>query len=239
MLCGSLSDRDLVERAKSGQREALGKLLDLYQSRLRILVGLKMGPLLRAKEEVEDVLQETYLRAFRSLGGFVWREADSFLSWLVVIADHVIDDFARYHGALKRRCESGGALCHDSDGGFTLEDLISARLTSASKNLRRQERLERLQSAIAQLTEDQRTAIILAKLHELPLREVGRRMSKSEGAVSMHLFRGLRELKRIMKETDSFSLPPHQPGNSGTNGSMDNGRDGPRENVTEPSPRAV
>ena len=59
-----------------------------------------------------------------------------------------------------------------------------------------------------QLDEDHREVIYLARIHLLPLKEVGKRMGRSADAVSELLRRALRQLKEIFGDTDSFGLPP-------------------------------
>ena len=75
----SASKLDLVARAKKGDRQAFGILVELYHGRVRLLVGLRLGAKLRRMVDVEDVVQETYLQAFRGIKSFQWHDDNSFV----------------------------------------------------------------------------------------------------------------------------------------------------------------
>ena len=80
----------LLEKARTGDREALSRVFEKYQRRLAVLVHFKLSPRARAFEEVEDIVQETPLRAFRDIHRFSYQAPGSFLRWLSAIADHAI-----------------------------------------------------------------------------------------------------------------------------------------------------
>ncbi|MBI4606371.1 MAG: sigma-70 family RNA polymerase sigma factor [Planctomycetes bacterium] len=209
----SKSKLELIAKAKQGDRRAFSRLLELCHNRLHVLVGLRLGPKLRQEVEVDDVLQETYLRAFRSLDRFTWRHEGSFLQWLATIAEHVIRDLARRHGAQKRNGTGGppvslGAPLAGGGSSKDLKDLLAANSTSPSRKARRDERFRRLETSLKTLKPAQQEAIVLAWIHGLPIKEVARRMGRSPDAVSMLILRGLRNLRRLFGSTDSLRLPP-------------------------------
>src|ERR1017187_9359238 len=94
----------LLERAKAGDEAALSKAFDLHRRRLAVLVHYKLSPRARDFSEVEDVVQEVFLRAFRDLGRFQYQSPGSFFRRLSAIAGHVIVDRVRYEG---RACRAG------------------------------------------------------------------------------------------------------------------------------------
>ena len=95
----------LLEKAQSGDREALSRAFEKYQRRLAVLVHFKLGERTRSFAEVDDIVQETLLRAFRDIEHFSYQAPGSFLRWLSVIADHAIVDRVRYHGRERRAGE--------------------------------------------------------------------------------------------------------------------------------------
>src|ERR1035438_1023234 len=97
----------LLEQAKGGDEQALSRAFERHWRCLAVLIHHKLSP--RAQEfcEVEDLVQETCLRAFRDIGNFTYRSPGSFLRWLSAIADHAIIDRARYQGR-ERRAGGGG-----------------------------------------------------------------------------------------------------------------------------------
>jgi RNA polymerase sigma-70 factor (ECF subfamily) len=182
----------LVSLAQAGDREAFEELVALYGERLEALIRSRLGTHLAGEAEIEDVHQETLLRAFRTIGRFQWHGGDSFVRWLGSIAEHVIRDLARRQ---RRKPE------------VHLEQDGPASTASPSRMYRRKERFVRLNDALQALRPDYRQVILLARVEGLPLAEVATRMNRSVNAVAILLLRALRQLGEIFGETESFHLP--------------------------------
>ena len=80
----------LVRNAQEGRRTAFEELASRHRLRLEALIHSRLGPALRETVEVEDLIQETLLRAFASIGRFKWEGDESFFRWLAGIAVRVI-----------------------------------------------------------------------------------------------------------------------------------------------------
>lgn len=185
--------RALIRKAQRGERVAFDKLADEYRGRLEALIHSRMGVHLKAVCEVDDVLQETLLRSFRSLERFRWDGEDSFMRWLGGIAEHVILKLAgRYEREQK----------------ISLDRDVSAGDLSPSKALRRDERFDRLQEALSGLSPDHREVILLARVEGLRTKEVAERMNRSPDATMHLLSRALRALRDSFGKTESLHLPP-------------------------------
>ena len=185
----------LIQKAKKGDRVALGQLFDGCRQRLRAVLMDLMGERLKREAGVEDVLQETFTRACEAIDRFEWRNEDSFLRWLSVIARNVILETAKREkmalGPLPELEPSGGGL-------------------SQSRQLRRQERFHRLQEAMKRLSPVHRQVILLARIEKLPLKEVASRLGRSHEAVRQLLRRALQQLKQSFGDTESLGLPPRR-----------------------------
>jgi RNA polymerase sigma-70 factor (ECF subfamily) len=181
-----------IAGAKNGDREAFERLAAAYRERLATVVFLKLGAHVRQAVEVEDVLQESFLRALRDLQRFEWRGGDSFFQWVRTIAEHVILESVN---RLKVRKAA------------PLEGEVADEVTSQSRALRREERFDRLQSALRSLSPDHRKVILLAKVERLAIQDIARVMDRSPDAVSNLLARALRKLKETFGETESLHLP--------------------------------
>ena len=127
------SVESLVERARSGDREAFEELVGLVGPRLSALLRSRMGSGLRARIDAEDALQETLARGFKGIGGFAWEGPDSFFRWLAGIAERVVLEMRR-RGERDRTAEIVQEPC--------------ARDPSPSTALRREERFDRLRKAL-------------------------------------------------------------------------------------------
>ena len=189
------STLSLVRRAKSGDRDALCRLFEDCRPRLKAIVSEILGERLKRGDGVDDVLQETFARACEAIANFEWRDEDSFLRWLSVVARNVILEAARRdrttRGPLSERDRSSGDL-------------------SQSRQLRRQERFDRLQEAINSLSPIHREVILLARIEKLPLKKVASRLGRSHDAVRQLLRRALGELKASFGDTESLGLPPRR-----------------------------
>ena len=112
---------------------------------------------------------------------------------------------------------TGGQLAAGTDGTTPrnlavngtgqLEVDIAASGVSPSKAERRNERFDRFEAALKQLSPDYRQAILLARIEGLSIEEVARRMKRSPNAVSHILLRALRKLRETFGDTQSLNLP--------------------------------
>ncbi len=185
--------KDLIAAAQNGEQGAKEKLLQRHRDALDRHLRLRIGPHLRTKVEIEDVFQETLAKALQSLDSFRWQGSGSFLRWLKGIAENQI------LGLAKR---------HSRDQVLLVEEREQqAEDNSPSAFARRNERFDRLRSALDRLDPDYRDVIVLARLKGLPLREVAKRMDRSPNAVAHLLSRALTQLKERFGDTESFSLP--------------------------------
>ena len=85
----SWTDAELVEKTLTGDREAFGKLVDRHRRTIFALI-LQKG---FQQAEADDLTQEIFVRAFKSLGSL--QEAEAFGRWLYGIAHHIAADAAR------------------------------------------------------------------------------------------------------------------------------------------------
>jgi len=189
------STESLVTRAKAGSREAFDVLVESFEVRLRSAVQARIGPHLRHSVDVDDVLQETFTRAFQSLSRFEWKGENSFYNWLQGISENLI---------------LGAADRHKRRKSFELQRQDCPRRESqatASRAMRREERFDRLQKALEALSPDHREVVLLARIEGLQIKEIALRMGRSTSAVKNLLLRALKELKRSFGDTESFHLP--------------------------------
>ncbi len=190
---------DLIRKAQAGDTDAFAQLEALYRRRIEALTASRLGPALRSKVSVDDVVQETFTRALESLDRFQWQGENSFLRWLGVIVRNVITRSAR-----------GAKVSSD----IAIIERIPGSGVSPSRLAQREERFDRLEDALAQLTPEQRQAIQLSRIDGLKIREIAEKMGKTPDAVQQLIARGLRSLKRHFGDTESLHLPDRTFGTS-------------------------
>jgi RNA polymerase sigma-70 factor (ECF subfamily) len=186
----------LVRKAQEGDRRAFDEIVGRYRSRLETQVRARLGERLRSLVEVDDVLQDVFTSAYSSISRFQWRDEESFYRWLGGIAEHLIWNQSQKKGL----------------GQLRLEREPPAGGVSPSRGLRREERFERLEKALEDLTPEQRRAVMLARIEGLKVREIAERMDRSTEAVKKLLARAVLRLRRSFGDTESFSLPDRQLG---------------------------
>ncbi|MGA2132951.1 MAG: RNA polymerase sigma factor [Bryobacteraceae bacterium] len=180
-----------VEKAKSGDPGAFEALFAKYRRRLAALLRYKAGPELLRTVEVDDLLQETFLQAFRDLQGFDYAAPGSFWNWLASIAGHVVQDAARFQGRQKRHAD--GVVRFRSASNPEGPDPLD--LKTPTLLLSEKEAVQALFERLDALPADYREAILLAKIEGLSTAEMAARMGKTRENAALLLHRALKRLR--------------------------------------------
>ena len=184
------------------QAEGDGRSLERYRDYLRLLARMQLDPRLRGKLDPSDIVQQTLLEAHQGLDRFTGDD-DALAGWLrQILANHLADALRRYTRgrrdvALERSMQ--GSLEQSS---ARLEAFLADDASSPSQRVSRQEQLLHLAHALAELPEEQRTALTLKHLQGLSVADVCEQMGKSEAAVAGLLRRGLKKLRELLPEHD-------------------------------------
>src|SRR5687767_8670144 len=111
----------LLQRAREGDNEALGPLLDLYRNYLQLLARTQMGAALRKRLEPSDIVQEALLEAHRDFGRFQGSSERELLVWLRrVLVRNMLDEAKRHTAQARdgRRQQSLEAILEASSGAI-------------------------------------------------------------------------------------------------------------------------
>jgi RNA polymerase sigma-70 factor (ECF subfamily) len=186
---------DLLGKARQGAGDAASLLFERYQRRLAVLVRYKLGEEWRSKLDIDDLVQETMMRAYRDLDSFTYRSPGSFLHWLSAIADHTIADAVRYQGRARRHATAMLRFRSESNplGPEPVDSLTPSRVFA------RAERLEALLRKMDELPEQYREVLLLSKIEGLTTEEISERLQKPREAVSLLVFRAVRRLRELME----------------------------------------
>jgi len=180
---------DLARRARAGDEEAFRALFERYRTRLAVLVRYRIGPEHQGRIEIDDIVQETFLAAWKDLPRFEYRGTGSFLRWLSGIAVHRIIDLAREAERARRdaRLETG------------LDGHEPACWQTPSRILEQNERVQALLRRLDALPEQYREVILLAKFEGLTTSEMAERLGKTKPQVALLLHRALARLREAME----------------------------------------
>lgn len=173
------SDQLLVERVQAGERQAFDLLVSKYQRRLMRLVSR----IVHDPAEAEDVVQESFIKAFRGLRHF--RGDSAFYTWLYRIGINT----AKNHLATHHRRAAASADVDDDNAeafgeGEGLRDINTPESMLASKQI-----AETVNAAMDALPLDLRTAILLREIEGMSYDEISEIMSCPIGTVRSRIFR--------------------------------------------------
>jgi RNA polymerase sigma-70 factor (ECF subfamily) len=191
----------LLDRAGRGDAAARVQLLVRHEKRLRQLVAWRMDRRLAARIDPSDVVQETLADAVQQLSDYLRDRPLPFYAWLRQLALDRLAALHRHHVRAQKRSvlrEEQRALPLPDASALELAERLLARGSSPSARLRRHERRERLQAALARLAAADREVLVLRHLEQLPIREVAAVLGITEGAVYTRHVRALERLRRLL-----------------------------------------
>jgi len=176
-------DRALVEQALAGDLEAFNQIVELYQDYLFALVVRVVNN----REAAADAVQEAFFSCYRNLNRF---RGDSFRSWLTRIALNAATDVLRYR---KRRPADPYPEWEDDAWQPPAGEDASPEREALRRNTARV-----LASALQQITNDQRTAIVLYDVEGFDYQEIADMTGVSLGTVKSRIHRGRLALRELL-----------------------------------------
>ncbi len=182
---------ELLRQAQQGSPEAAEALLRAHAPRLLAFIRLRMGPTLRARMESRDILQESLLKAYRSLDGFQGRQRRSFVAWLARVAANEIADQRAFHGRQRRDAGLDAPLD---------EDVVAQRVRSLTSRVALGQQARRVEAAMESLDAHYREIIVLRKLQELSYKEIGQQLDRSGDACRMLFARAMAALTLALED---------------------------------------
>ena len=180
----SLTDKQLVERVQRGDKRAFDLLVLKYQHKI---VGL-VGRYLRDQDEVQDVAQEAFIKAYRALPRF--RGDSAFYTWLYRIAINT----AKNHLVSRSRRPPDTDVDVDLEEGFyqeSLSDMVNPENSLATDQLEAV-----VYKAIDDLAEDLKVAVTLREFEGLSYEEIADVMECPVGTVRSRIFRAREAIEK-------------------------------------------
>lgn len=172
-------DQALVERAQRGDQKAFGMLVEKYQRKL----GRLLSRMVRDQAEVEDVVQESFIKAYRALPNF--RGDSAFYTWLYRIG---INTAKNYLVSMGRRPQiSHDVEIEDAENFEDAEELRTAE--TPETEMMTKEIAKTVNETMMALPDELRTAITLRELEGLSYEEIATLMSCPIGTVRSRIFR--------------------------------------------------
>ena len=180
------SDPELVVKALTGDQDAFRTLTERHSLSVFQLAYRITGN----EEDAEDVVQETFLRAFRNLKRYESRSL--FSTWIYRIASNYSIDLIR---SRKRYVDRPVTT---PERGDWLNEITCPSPTAERMAISGEIRAS-IGRAMEELTAQERTAFILRHYHELSIDEIGKNLGLGENATKHSIFRAVRKLRRSLE----------------------------------------
>jgi RNA polymerase sigma-70 factor, ECF subfamily len=172
-------DTATLEGCRAGEPEALRSFVVRYERMVFAFLSRTLG----AGPHVEDLAQETFLRACRALPRFDVGGPARPSTWLLTIATRLVQD--------ERRRRRPAAQPLDAE--------LATNLDTPETERRRAELGRALSEAAAALSDEHRDVFVLAEFHGLDMKEIGQVLAIPEGTAKTRLFRARERLRVLLK----------------------------------------
>ncbi|HET9480484.1 MAG TPA: sigma-70 family RNA polymerase sigma factor [Candidatus Polarisedimenticolia bacterium] len=179
-------DEELVRRFRSGDRAAFDMLVLRYR---REIYGIAWR-ITADHGEADDLAQETFCRAYRSLDGF--RGESSFRTWLLRIVSNLSLNLVQSARVTRRQDGAVEDLAGTGTAGSVPPE--------AEDGLKRRERDQRLRQAIARLPGRQKTTLLLRAFEGMPYKEIAKVMGCTIGTARANYFHAVAALRRELED---------------------------------------
>jgi RNA polymerase sigma-70 factor (ECF subfamily) len=192
----------------AGDKEAYRALVERYQGRL-FTTALDI---VKTREDAEDVVQETFVKAFLSLGQF--KGQSSFYTWLYRICFNMAIDIRRKAGRrggthleFKENVGVNRAVGTDAGREIGGGDLATRQQNVEGPHdaLARKELGRKIQEVLGELSEEHRAVIMLREVDGLDYEEIAQAIGVPKGTVMSRLFYARKALQNALEE---FAPPP-------------------------------
>lgn len=172
-------DQQLVERAQKGDKRAFELLVMKYQRKL----GRLLSRMVRDAAEIDDITQESFIKAYRALPQF--RGESAFYTWLYRIAVNTAKNYLMAKG--KREVATSDMVDEDGEG---MEDVLMPHdIATPDAELQTKQIAKAVNETVDALPEELRTAITLREIEGLSYEEIAQMMDCPIGTVRSRIFR--------------------------------------------------
>lgn len=187
------SDKDedflIVQRVQAGDQKAFNLLVSKYHRR----VGRLLSRMVKNQEDIEEVVQETFIKAYRAIGNF--RGDSAFYTWIYRIAINTAKNLLVNQGKRPTALKEGV----DEDGE-TFEDNLALSNIDTPESLYQTKQIgEAVNAAMEDLPEDLRTAIVMREIDGLSYDEIAQVMGCPIGTVRSRIFRAREAIAERIK----------------------------------------
>ncbi len=184
---------NLVARARSGDENAFGTLVETYERFVYHTAIRALRACGGKSEDGEDVAQDAFLKAWRSLPAF--RGECAFTTWLYRITVNCARDHCRIEG---RHPTTSLTVSDDEDEEMQLDIPVTEGDTVPESAVDRKETTKLVREAIGALPEDMRKILLLRDMEDLPYADIAELLHLEVGTVKSRLNRARLALRQLL-----------------------------------------
>jgi len=192
----SVSDEQLVKAAQNDDMDAFEELVGRHSDKMYARAFMMM----RNEDEAIDLSQEAWVKSWQRLKQF--QGESSFTSWMTRIVINVCLDRLRWRK--RHRTESIEEMDDGESGG--IESRLPIDTVNPAERLERDELRMKIDQALAQISEEQRTVLVLHEFEEMEYKEIARVMNCSIGTVMSRLFYVRRKMAALLADVRTEAL---------------------------------
>ena len=191
-----MTEKELISRAQKGDQDAFGQLVLAHQNKVFTLCVHMMG----SREEAEDMAQEAFLKAWRSLDSF--HGESSFATWMHRLTTNLCLDHLRKQ--TRRQNISVAVSLDDEEAAFT-EPADPG--SDPQRELEKRERQRAVEKALRGLPEHHRRALVMREVSGLSYQEIADALELDLGTVKSRIARAREALRKRLLEDGNFFEP--------------------------------
>lgn len=187
------SSQRLLNQARAGDRDALGRLMQQLRPYVRVLARGTHRGALAGRADDSDLIQDAMVEVTRSFHGFRGAEVPEFLAWLKSVVAHTVHHSIRELVGTQKR--NSVAINRSLD-----PDDVAGDAASPDRLAEVREESARLAATVERLPHDLQQVLLLRLVDNLPHAAIASRLGRTEAACRMAFLRAVRRLQELMAE---------------------------------------
>ena len=188
-----MTEKELISRAKEGDQDAFGQLVLTHQNKVYTLCVHLLG----SREDAEDLAQEAFLKAWRSLDGFLGES--SFTTWMHRLTTNLCLDHLRKQS---RRQNVSVAVSLDDEEATVPEPVDQSG--DPHEELERAERQRALAKRLQELPEHYKKPLVMREVGGMSYQEIADALELDLGTVKSRIARARESLRKILLRDGNF-----------------------------------
>jgi len=189
----SLNDRELIEEYSQGNEDCLALLLDRHKRRIFSHI-LK---LVRDRALAEDIFQETFYKAIRSIKGGLYKEDDKFLPWIMRISRNMIID----HFRRAKRIRMISSVQNSQGQQEDIFNVIDVSDTTQSTHVEKRQAHRQIRHLIKRLPIEQRQVLVMREYFDMSFKEICKMTKMNMNTALGRMRYAIINLRKMAEET--------------------------------------